>query len=255
MLADILASTRRRLPEVVARSDEIRRRASAVPPPRSFAAAVRAPGLTVIAEVKRRSPSRGDLAPDLNPVTQAQAYAAGGAGAISVLTEPEFFSGSGDDLVEVATTIALPVLRKDFIVHPIQVWEAAGWGAAAVLLIVAALDDVTLAGLLTVADEAGIGAVVEVHDEDEARRAEAAGAAIVGVNNRNLADFSVDLATAELVANILDDDTLTIAESGIFTGADAARMAAAGYDAVLVGEALVRSADPAVLVAELKDRA
>ena len=254
MLDDILAATRRRLPELVLRSDDIRRLADVMPPPPSLADAVRAPGLSVIAELKRRSPSRGDLAIDLDPVSRARDYVTGGAAAISVLTEPEFFSGSGADLEKVAAAVEVPTLRKDFILDPVQIWEAAGWGAAAVLLIVAALDDATLSRLLEVVGEAGLDALVEVHTEEEARRAGTAGASVVGVNNRNLADFSVDLATAEHIATVLDDDILKVAESGIFTAADAARMSAAGYDAVLVGEALVRSTDPASLVSELRSQ-
>lgn len=252
MLDDILTSTKRRLPDVIARGDELLRMAAATPTPPRFADALRVPGLSVIAEIKRRSPSRGDLAPDLDPVAQALAYAAGGAAAISVLTEPEYFSGSGDDLVRVAAEVSVPVLRKDFILDPVQVWEAAGWGASAVLLIVAALDDATLASLIAATETAGLAALVEVHNDDEARRATAAGAGIVGVNNRNLADFTVDLATSERIAALLDPGVVTVAESGIFTGPHAARMAAAGFDAVLVGEALVRAADPAALVAELR---
>jgi indole-3-glycerol phosphate synthase len=252
MLDEILAATRRRLPDVVARSDQIREAAAARATPPSFTGALAGPGLSVIAEIKRRSPSRGDLAPDLDPVAQARAYATGGAAAISVLTEPEYFSGSGHDLEAIAAAVKRPVLRKDFIVDPVQVWEGAAWGASAILLIVAALGDTELARLIQVADEAGLSALVEVHTDDEARRATAVGAAVVGVNNRDLADFSVDLGTAERIAKLLDGAAVTVAESGIFDRADAARMSAAGFDAVLVGEALVRAPDPVSLVAELR---
>lgn len=252
MLAEIVAATRRRLPELTDRTESIMAAASRLPAPPSFRRALEAPGMSVIAEVKRRSPSRGDLAPNLDPPAQAVRYAAGGAAAVSVLTEPEYFSGSPEDLAAVAGVVDIPVLRKDFIVHPAQVWEARALGASAVLLIVAVLDRYELASLLAVSAEAGLDPLVEVHDAAEAHIAVDVGAEIVGVNNRDLTDFTVDLATAEAVAPLLAEVPVTIAESGIFTGADAARMAAAGYDAVLVGEALVRAPDPTTLVREMR---
>ena|SRR5690606_17244696 len=252
MLDRILDATRARLPAIQARADDLYRQAMESPPPPSFASALAAPGMSVIAEVKRRSPSRGDLAPDLDPAIQAGRYAAGGAAAISVLTEPEFFGGSAGDLTTVVRKTGIPVLRKDFILDESQIWEARSWGASAVLLIVAALDDAQLTDLIGSAAEVGLDALVEVHDTEEARRAVDAGAEIVGVNNRDLRDFSVDLATAEKVAPLLADVEVTVAESGIFVGADAKRMAAAGYDAVLVGEALVKAEDPAALIEELR---
>lgn len=252
MLDRILAATRRRLPELHARSAEIMDRAGSVPPPVSLAENLLGDDVAVIAEVKRRSPSRGDLAPDLDPVGQARSYADGGAAAISVLTEPEFFSGSGDDLMAVTGVVDVPVLRKDFILDPLQIWQARAWGASAILLIVSALDDAELKALLAVADDAGLDALVEVHTVAEAHRAVGTGARVVGVNNRNLADFTVDLATAEKIAEVLGGVEVTVAESGIFTGADSARMRDAGYDAVLVGEALVTAPDPTALVTELR---
>lgn len=252
MLDQILASTRQRLPDLTAQEDQIVQQAMATAPPPSFIQALATSGMEVIAEVKRRSPSRGDLAPDLDPVAQAAHYTAGGAAAISVLTEPEFFAGSNADLTAVALATGAPVLRKDFVVHPAQVWQARSLGAAALLLIVAALDDAELANLIGVAADAGVEPLVEVHTAEEAERAMAAGSRIVGVNNRDLNDFSVDLGTAEKIAPIISDATVTIAESGIFTGEDSRRMAEAGYDAVLVGEALVRADDPAALVRELR---
>lgn len=255
MLDAILAATRTRLTPLLPRADEIEAEARHASRPPSLAAALARPGLGVIAEVKRRSPSRGELAADLDPVRQAVSYETGGADAVSVLTEPDFFSGSDRDLTEVAAAVAVPVLRKDFVLDPVQVWEARALGASAVLLIVAALDDDSLSELLATAGKAEIEALVEVHTAVEARRAAALGASLIGVNNRNLDDFTVDLATAETVAGLLEPGSVKVAESGIFTGADAARMAASGYDAVLVGEALIRSADPAALVAELKQPA
>ncbi len=251
MLDEILTSTRSRLGELRARADEIMEAAASVPPRPSFASALSGDGLAVIAEIKRRSPSRGEMAPDLDPVAQARAYAGGGAAAISVLTEPEFFSGSPQDLMAVAT-LGVPVLRKDFILDPLQVHEAAAIGASAVLLIVAALEDHELGELLETSRRAGLDALVEVHTAAEARRAIEAGARIVGVNNRDLGDFSVDLATAESLARMLDSVELKVAESGIFNPVDASRMRLAGYDAVLVGEALVRASHPAVLIEQLR---
>ncbi len=252
MLQPILDSVRRRLPAVVASRPRLEAAAAAAPAARDLAAALAAPGLQVIAEVKRRSPSAGSLAPALDPAAQAAAYQAGGAAAVSVLTEPDHFGGSLDDLRAVRDAVDLPILRKDFTLHPAQVWEARAAGADAVLLIAAVLDDEDLAALLAAAAAAGLAALVEVHTAAEARRAAAAGAGLVGVNNRDLATFRVDLATAEAIAPELPPDAVRVAESGIGDAAGAARMARAGYHAVLVGEALVRAADPAALVAELR---
>ncbi|NNC43087.1 MAG: indole-3-glycerol phosphate synthase TrpC [Acidimicrobiia bacterium] len=230
----------------------VRRRAGFADPARNVMRALSgAPGLGVIAEVKRQSPSAGVIAGDLDPVRQAIAYASGGATAISILTEPDHFGGSLDDLRFVRTEVDLPILRKDFIVAPEQVYEARVAGADALLLIVAALDQQLLKLLIKTTEQTGMTPLVEVHDTAEAQRAMEAGARLVGVNNRNLATFEVDLTTAESVAPSLAADVLTVAESGIKTGEDARRMEAAGYRAVLVGEALVRTADPAALVAEL----
>ncbi len=252
MLDEIVAATRARLPELHRSSEAIRSAAAHVAPAPSMAEALRADGLSVVAEVKRRSPSRGDLFLHLDPVAQAGAYATGGAAAISVLTEPDYFAGSMADLQAVVEAVPVPVLRKDFVVDPLQVWEAAAGGASAVLLIAAVLADGELSALIVEAGKAGLDALVEVHTEEEANRAISAGARMIGVNNRDLADFSVDLATAERIAPLVVGAAVTVAESGIFTGLDSARMAAAGYDAVLVGEALVVAADPAALVAELR---
>ncbi|MDH3606670.1 MAG: indole-3-glycerol phosphate synthase TrpC [Acidimicrobiia bacterium] len=250
MLEQILDVTRRRTATL--NESELRAQASDLPPARPFQAALAAPGVSIIAEIKRRSPSRGELAGDLDPATQAGVYEAGGAAAISVLTEPEFFSGSLDDLAAVRGSVSLPVLRKDFILTTAQLWETRAAGADAVLLIVAALSHDDLAGLLNEAEAAGLAALVEVHTAAEAGQALAAGAQIIGVNNRDLGTFTVDLATAEMLAPILQGVAVRVAESGIFTGADARRMAAVGYNAVLVGEALVTSDDAARLVGELR---
>lgn len=252
MLDQILASTRRRVEEVRASADEIAREAEATGVPPSFARALSGDGLAVIAEVKRRSPSQGPLDASLDPVAQAQRYAAGGAAAVSVLTEPDFFDGSPADLMAVAGH-GITTIRKDFIIDPVQIYEARAWGASAVLLIVAALTTKELGQLIDKANGLRLTAVVEVHDAEEARQAVDSGASVVGVNNRDLGDFTVDLATSERLAPLLESVPLTVAESGIFTPADAARMAEAGYDAILVGEALVKSADPATLVRQLRE--
>ncbi len=201
----------------------------------------RAPRLALIAEVKRRSPSKGDIAHGLDAVAQARAYEAAGADAVSVLTEPSRFGGSLEDLRAVAAAVRLPVLRKDFIVDVYQVWEAAEAGAAALLLIVAALSDAELAALLDEVAACGMDALVEVHDEAELRRALAAGASLVGVNNRNLRTLTVDLAVTERLAPMAPPGVLLVAESGVGDAADARRVARAGARALLVGEALVRA--------------
>ncbi|MGQ0850137.1 MAG: indole-3-glycerol phosphate synthase TrpC [Actinomycetota bacterium] len=252
MLERILDSTRSRLADLRSRRGAVMERAEGAPPPPSFEKALTVPGLAVIAEIKRRSPSRGDLAPLLDPLEQARRYAEGGADALSVLTEPVFFGGDPDDLSGAREASGLPVLRKDFVLEPLQVWEARALGASAILLIVAALSSKELAGLIDDAHQAGLDPLVEVHTSDEARLALDVGARLVGVNNRDLTTFEVDLATAEEIAPYLTGATLTVAESGIRHRDDAARMRAAGFDAVLVGEALVQSDDPARLVAELK---
>lgn len=250
MLDEIIAATRARIADLDGAA--LRVAATGLPAARSLETALTASGLGIIAEVKRRSPSRGQLAADLDPVERATAYAGGGAAAISVLTEPEFFSGSLDHLVAVRRAVEIPVLRKDFIVSEAQVWESRAAGADAVLLIVAALNDSELTGLLGVAAEAGLDALVEVHTYEEAERAMATKARIVGVNNRDLATFTVDLATAESLAEAVAAAPVRVAESGILAAADARRMTAAGYHAVLVGEALVRAEDPAALVEEFR---
>jgi indole-3-glycerol phosphate synthase len=167
------------------------------------------------------------------------------------LTEPQFFAGHPDDLLAARAASGLPVLRKDFVVESIQVWESRAIGASAVLLIVAALTPNELVGLISDVERAGLAALVEVHDREEVRIALDAGARIIGVNNRDLSTFAVSLETAELLAPELAGPGLTVAESGIWTRADARRMAACGYNAILVGEALVTSADPAALITEL----
>jgi indole-3-glycerol phosphate synthase len=221
-------------------------------PARGFAAALRAaPGLGVIAEIKRHSPSRGSLAPDLDPADLAAAYECGGAACLSVLTDHEFFSGSPADLAAGRAAVTIPVLRKDFTVSPADVCDARIMGADAVLLIVAALTPIELVDLLGLAVRVGIDALVEVHDETEAEVAPAARATTIGVNQRDLVTFEVDTARAERVGKVLPDHVLRVAESGIRGADDAGRLADAGFDAVLVGESVVTSTDPATAVAAL----
>ncbi len=252
MLERVLDSVRGRLPDIIAREGAYRRSAESLPPVRDFESALRAPGLSVVAEFKKASPSKGLINPGMSPGARAEEYLAGGAAALSVLTEPDHFRGSFADLGAARAAAHLPVLRKDFTLHPAQVWETRAGGADAVLLIVDVLGDRRLTQLIAHADEAGLSALVEVHDEEEARIAVDAGAQIIGVNNRSLRTFEVDLATCERIAPLLPDSVVTIAESGISGPADAARVRAAGYEAVLVGEYLSRSASPADAVRELR---
>ncbi len=221
------------------------------PPPRDMRAAVRRETVALIAEIKRASPSRGVLLADLDPVALATTYAANGAAALSVLTDARFFGGDLAHLVAVRAAVSVPVLRKDFVLDPYQVYEARAAGADAVLLIVAALDDARLADLHALVADLGMAALVEVHDEAELERALALGAPLIGVNNRDLHTFAVDLATTERLTRLLPQEVTLVAESGIFSGADVRRMGAAGARAVLVGEALVTAPDVAARVREL----
>ena len=231
--------------------DEVRLVADQAAPALDPLPAFRAPGVSVIAEVKRSSPSKGALAEIPDPAALAADYAAGGAAAISVLTERRRFGGSLEDLRAVRRQVSVPVLRKDFIVTPYQLWEARAAGADLALLIVAALDQRDLESLLAECRTLGLTALVEVHDEAEAARAVAAGAELVGVNNRNLKTLEVDRDTFARVAATLPDHVVKVAESGIRDAADVAAVARSGADVVLVGEALVKGADPRAAVAEL----
>ncbi|MGH3732963.1 MAG: indole-3-glycerol phosphate synthase TrpC [Acidimicrobiales bacterium] len=206
------------------------------------------PFIKVIAEVKRRSPSKGLLADDLDVAALATAYRDAGASAVSVLTDREFFDGSMDDLVVVRRTVALPVLRKDFTVSPNDVLDAVEAGAGAVLLIVAALSDEELTSFLELTERCAIDALVEVHDGEEAQRAVDAGARIIGVNQRNLRTFDVDSDRAASVIASLPRDCLTVCESGLSNVEEVERAANLGFDAVLVGEAFVTAADPSAVV-------
>jgi indole-3-glycerol phosphate synthase len=227
-----------------------------IAPARSFRAALEAVAVSgdiaVISEIKRRSPSKGELAPGLDPVTLASQYEAGGAACLSVLTDVDFFGGSVDDLVAARDACSLPVLRKDFTVSARDVCDARIMGADCVLLIAAALGQVELESFLKLAHVIGFDALVEIHDEAELERAVAAGADLVGVNQRDLVTFAVDTDRAVRMAPQMPAGVVRVAESGITGAADAAVLAAAGYHAVLVGEHLVTSGDPEAGVAALR---
>lgn len=240
-----VAAAREREPLVA-----LRERAAAVTRGRSLQQALAVPGVSVVAEIKRASPSKGALAPDLQAPVQARAYVDGGAAAISVLTEPDRFHGTLGDLADVAA-LGVPTLRKDFLVDPYQVWEARGAGASAVLLIVAALDEPTLALLHDEARAAGLDVLVEVHDEAEVAAARRIGASIVGINARDLKTFELDREAFARLRSQLDPACLAVAESGVRDAADVTEAGAQGADAVLVGESLVRAPDPARAVTEL----
>jgi indole-3-glycerol phosphate synthase len=234
--------------------DLLRRTALAAPPTRGFAKALQADPATlaVIAEIKRRSPSKGDLAPDLDPGATARAYAAGNASGLSVLTDGPYFGGSMADLQSARDHSALPALRKDFVIDEVQIYESRAVGADAILLIVAALpDDALLRDLHELALGLGLDVLVEVHDEAELDRALTLGALVVGVNSRSLQTFGEDLGVAEKMRRAIPADSVAVAESAIRSVDDAQRMADAGFDAVLVGEALVRADDPTALCAAM----
>jgi indole-3-glycerol phosphate synthase len=253
VLDDIVAGVRADIAEreQALPMDACKERAAAATPALNGLVALRAPGVGVIAEVKRRSPSKGTLAAIDDPALLAAEYQAGGARMISVLTEQRRFGGSLDDLDAVRAKVHIPVLRKDFIVSPYQVHEARAHGADVVLLIVAALDQNTLVGLRERIESLGMTAIIEVHTEDEASRALDAGASVIGVNARDLRTLDVDRSTFERIAPGLPSGIVKIAESGVRGPLDLIEYAAAGADAVLVGEGLVTTGDPRHAVAEL----
>lgn len=253
-LAEILAGKRTAHAGVPATPPAALRAAGAAPRPGFLDALAQAPGgFGVIAEIKRRSPSAGAIAPTATALDQALTYRHAGADCLSILTDTEHFGGSLADLADVTRHFAtqppaLPCLRKDFFVHTRQIEEAARAGASAILLIVRALDDAALRDLHAAAGAAGLDALFEVHTEEEIDRAAAAGARLIGVNNRDLAVFRTDLALTERLLPRVPPGILRVSESGIWTGADAQRVRAAGAQAILVGEALMRAPDPAALL-------
>jgi indole-3-glycerol phosphate synthase len=253
VLDEILAGVR---VDVAARAEalpleRVRELAAAAPPALDAYSALRAPGVGVIAEVKRSSPSKGSLAEIADPAALASEYAAGGARCVSVLTEGRWFGGSLADLIAVRAAVSVPVLRKDFVVSSYQVHEARAHGADLVLLIVAALDQNTLVGLRERVESLGMTALVEVHDEEEADRALEAGARVIGVNARNLRTLEIDRSVFERIAPGLPANVVKIAESGVRGPHDLIKYASSGADAVLVGEGLVTQKSPRDAVAEL----
>ncbi len=253
VLGPLLASSRERLEELrrTPGQGRLEQLAAGAPEPRGFRRALAGPGLAVVAELKRRSPSAGPLRVGLDPVELAQALVRSGAAAISVLTEPAQFGGSLDDLRAVRSASAAPVLRKDFLIGPEQVLEARAAGADAVLLIVRALEPELLQSCLQITRDLGMDALVEVHDEREMRLVASLGADLVGINNRDLDRLTVDLRTTERLAPLAPPGAILISESGISSHSDLVRLEACGADAVLVGEALMRALDPAAQLREL----
>ena len=248
LLEAIVAATRTRVESAKQREPRTsleRRAMSKTPQGKAFADRLsRAGSINVIAECKRRSPSRGVLRAAYDPVTIAKGYEQGGAAAISVLTEPGFFDGSLEHLAAVRDVVRIPLLRKDFIVDDYQLLEARAAGADAVLLIVSALSDADLVSLSKAAGDLGLAALVEVHSVDECRRAAAAGAKIIGVNNRNLRTLEVDLNASRDIAAVLPKSAIGISESGLKTSADLQTMKGLGYQAFLIGERFMIEPDP-----------
>jgi indole-3-glycerol phosphate synthase len=258
-LAEIMANKRREIAPLLRPvfEEELARVHASLPPVPSFAKALRRADekLAVIAEIKRRSPSAGAIREDVTALEQAQRYQAAKASALSVLTDERYFGGHLADLEAVTTHFqakppALPCLRKDFMIHPVQVLQAREAGASAILIIVRALEDADIAVLHRSARAAGLDALFEIHNEADLERALAHDAKIIGVNNRDLAIFKTDLALSERLIPQFPKSVIAVSESGIFTARDAARVRTAGAEAVLVGEALMRAEDPAVLIQE-----
>jgi indole-3-glycerol phosphate synthase len=256
ILGRIIATKREEVAALAERRSVLRARAEAAGPVRPFAAALRrADGaVALIGEYKRRSPSAGSLGGGVGPGPVARAYAQAGASALSVLTDRDYFGGGLADLVAARAAAALPVLRKDFVIDEVQLWEARAAGADAALLIVRVLDDAALAGLLEACRGLDLAALVEVHDAAELERALVAGADIIGINNRDLATFRTHLGLSLALAPHVPKDRLVVAESGIRGPADVERLGEAGVDAVLVGETLMRAADARAVAAGLVGR-
>jgi indole-3-glycerol phosphate synthase len=250
-LGQLTRDAQQRAEAVASTLPELRAAALDARPIAPFTAALRGERVRVIAEVKRASPSKGAIAAGLDAAAQAAAYVAGGAAAISVLTEPTRFGGSLDDLAAVAASVAVPVIRKDFLVHPVQLWEARAGGASAALLIVRALAPDQLARLMDTAAEVGLATLVEIRDLAELERAVAVGATVIGVNNRNLETLVIDPTTAPAVIPHIPAACIAVAESGMRTPADVTPAADAGADAILVGSAVSASADPSADVRAL----
>jgi indole-3-glycerol phosphate synthase len=250
-LGRIVAEARQRIDALGSRRAELAARAREAATTPSFADALRGRNVAVIAEVKRRSPSKGWINSDISAATQATAYARGGAAAISVLTESANFGGTNEDLIAVRDAVRVPVLKKDFHVDTIQLLEARAIGASAALLIARALSPDDLPRMTDFAREIGLDVLVEIRDSDELRRALDAGATVIGINNRNLETLVIDPATAEVLLRSIPDDVVAVAESGVQTPADVERYARAGADAILVGSAVSAAPDAAQAVQAL----
>jgi len=245
-----IAHRKRVLPEVALKIAVEKK----VAPPRDFAGALsRTGGINIISELKKASPSRGVIRQEYAPAALAASLEQAGAAAISVLTEEDFFSGSLADLKEASRVTRIPILRKDFIVDPWQVWETRAAGADSFLLIAAILDDSSLRELLDLGRSLKMEALVEVHSREELKRALAAGARIVGVNNRDLRDFQVHVETSLELAEAIPDDRIAVSESGLRSHNDLVRLQLAGFDAFLIGEQVMQSADPGAALRELRE--
>jgi indole-3-glycerol phosphate synthase len=251
VLREILEATRERVPELRSRRRELERAAATTPPGPPWTAAFQDGAVGVIAEVKRRSPSEGAIAPALDAGRLARDYADGGAAAISVLTNGPYFGGSLEDLAAVRRAVDRPVLRKDFLLDPVQVLESRAAGASAILLIVRVLEPAALRALAELAGDLGLARLVEIHTRPELERAVAVAPEAIGVNSRDLDTLQVDPDAAGPLLGEVPDGILAVAESGIAIRADVVRMAAFGADAVLVGTALARATDPVAAVAAL----
>ncbi len=248
ILDKILAAKAAHVAELKPRAAELRALAETSSSTRDFIGALHKPNVALIAEVKKASPSKGVLAENFDPVALAQTYAENGASAISVLTDTPFFQGEIEHLRQVRAVVDVPIMRKDFMIDPIQIDEARGAGADAILLIVMALDDTQLADLYAYATGIGLSAFVEVHNADECERALKIGAALIGVNNRDLRTFHEDLGTVSRVASMIPEGVTLVAESAIRSAGDVRRMGELGASAVLVGEGLIKSDDIAAQV-------
>lgn len=246
ILDEIMRHQREQLPRTMQDVPlaDLRALVALAPPPRDFYAALKAPGVSLIAECKKASPSKGLMAPDYDAVRLARTYEKAGARAISVLTDSRFFQGSLSDLRDVSEAVKIPVLRKDFIFDPYQVYEARAAGADALLLIASVLGSSDMAALLALTDKLGMSALVEVHTAEEVERVLPLGPRIIGVNNRNLQTFQVDFANTARLRSLIPPEIAVVGESGVKTATDVQVMADSGVDAILVGETLVKSADP-----------
>lgn len=252
ILTEIVASKRQEVERLLPLASQLERGAhETVSRRRSFEAALRAHNPAIIAEVKKASPSKGLLQPDFHPATIARAYQAGGAACLSVLTDGPYFQGSLADLESARSAVALPVLRKDFTIHPVQVFQAAAHHADAILLIAAILSSEELREFRALAKSLALTALVEVHDAADLAKAIDCGASVIGVNNRNLETFEVTLETSLTLAPQIPRGVLSVSESGIHTKADLDRLRGAGYSAFLIGESLMRSRSPAAALKQL----